>query len=90
MAALPTGTSSIQIPVLCLLVNGDPSTLEVCGGWGEKHLAGALKDVVVLQGTYRVVWSIYLGATFSSSPEDFQGSGAGFPMADPGRFWGHC
>lgn len=26
---LPTGTSSIEIPVLCLLVNGDPSTLEV-------------------------------------------------------------
>lgn len=24
-----TGTSSIEIPVLCLLVNGDPSTLEV-------------------------------------------------------------
>lgn len=26
-----TGTSSIQIPVLCLLVNGDPSALEVKG-----------------------------------------------------------
>ena len=30
------GTSSIEIPVLCLLVNGDPSTLEVGRGgrWG--------------------------------------------------------
>lgn len=27
--ALPTGTGSIEIPVLCLLVNGDPGTLEV-------------------------------------------------------------
>lgn len=27
-----TGTSSIEIPVLCLLANGDPSTLEVGGG----------------------------------------------------------
>lgn len=29
---LSTGTGSIEIPVLCLLVNGDPSTLEV-GAW---------------------------------------------------------
>lgn len=27
--ALPTGTGSIEIPVLCLLVNGGPGTLEV-------------------------------------------------------------
>lgn len=57
---------------------------------GNKCLSGALKDVVGLQGTFRVVWSIYLGVTFSASSEDFKGSGAGCPMADPGRFWGHC
>ena len=32
-----TGTSSIEIPVLCLLVNGDPSTLEV----GQAQQEGA-------------------------------------------------
>lgn len=35
MPAVPTGTSSIQIPVLCLLINGDPSTLEVRAGRKE-------------------------------------------------------
>lgn len=40
MGALSTGTGSIEIPVLCLLVNGDPSTLEVgqgreAGAWWE-------------------------------------------------------
>lgn len=49
MAALPTGTSSIQIPVLCLLVNGNPSTLEVRSG-ERKGLTGALEDGVVSQG----------------------------------------
>lgn len=37
--ALSAGTSSIEIPVLCLLVNGDPSTLEV--GQGRGGLAAA-------------------------------------------------
>lgn len=39
MAASSAGTGSIEIPVLCLLVNGDPSILEVGagegGGWAE-------------------------------------------------------
>lgn len=50
MAAIPTGTSSIQIPVLCLLVNGDPRTLEVRTG-ERKGLTGVREDVVVSHGT---------------------------------------
>lgn len=33
--ALSAGTGSIEIPVLCLLVNGDPGILEVGRGRGE-------------------------------------------------------
>lgn len=81
MLHLPTGASSIEIPVLCLLVNGDPSTLEV-GQAGVSHRAPQLGP------GWRLV---LIGPTVPPPPasEDFQGRGARRPVADPGGLGGH-